>query len=353
MTHPLWTNAAATSCKSLIQLHIATGEPVGLGEPGPGAEPVRLPGHPAQHHGRPREARLPRPPPHQRGPHAHRRGLPGLRGQPDGPRAPRPRARRRPSSPSCAERDGSPSQVDGERLAAPVAAAAATSGFVLVPDIARTTLPAHRPRAAAPPADPGGDGVAHRPRDQQGDRGRGRASSQDELQACANYLNAHFAGMPLAAIRARLLELMREEKALYDSLLKKRGRVGERAFAGRGEPAPRVPGRRVEHARPAGVRGPRPHARPLQDLRGEEPAGEDPERLHLRRRRPHLHRPREPGSRAAATWPLVTASYPRGRRAGLGPRRAGLDAHGVRARHRARRPRRARASPRRCEELRS
>jgi len=54
--------------------------------------------------------------------------------------------------------------------------------------------------------------------------------SQDELQACANYLNIHFAGMPLSAIRARLLKLMGEEKALYDSLLKKVASVAERAF---------------------------------------------------------------------------------------------------------------------------
>jgi heat-inducible transcriptional repressor len=54
----------------------------------------------------------------------------------------------------------------------------------------------------------------------------------DEMQACANYLNAHFAGMKLAAIRARLLQLMREEKALYDSLLKKVVSLGQQAFAG-------------------------------------------------------------------------------------------------------------------------
>jgi heat-inducible transcriptional repressor len=59
---------------------------------------------------------------------------------------------------------------------------------------------------------------------------------QDELQACANYLNAHFAGLDLAAIRARLLELMSQEKALYDSLLKSVVSVGGRAFAGQGEP---------------------------------------------------------------------------------------------------------------------
>jgi heat-inducible transcriptional repressor len=60
--------------------------------------------------------------------------------------------------------------------------------------------------------------------------------SQDDLQACANYLNTHFAGLDLSAIRARLLELMSQEKALYDSLLKNVVSVGGRAFAGQGEP---------------------------------------------------------------------------------------------------------------------
>jgi heat-inducible transcriptional repressor len=51
-----------------------------------------------------------------------------------------------------------------------------------------------------------------------------------ELQACANYLNAHFPGMTLAAIRSRLLEMMREEKALFDSLEKRVLAVAEQAF---------------------------------------------------------------------------------------------------------------------------
>jgi heat-inducible transcriptional repressor len=55
--------------------------------------------------------------------------------------------------------------------------------------------------------------------------------SADDLQACANYLNTHFSGMVLSRIRERLLALMREEKALYDSLLRKALRLGERAFA--------------------------------------------------------------------------------------------------------------------------
>jgi heat-inducible transcriptional repressor len=55
--------------------------------------------------------------------------------------------------------------------------------------------------------------------------------SPEELQACTNYLNTHFAGMTLSGIRARLLELMGQEKALYDTLLKKVLSIGERAFA--------------------------------------------------------------------------------------------------------------------------
>lgn len=44
--------------------------------------------------------------------------------------------------------------------------------------------------------------------------------SQDELDRAARYLNAEFSGMSLMSIRARVLELMREEKALYDRLLR-------------------------------------------------------------------------------------------------------------------------------------
>lgn len=43
--------------------------------------------------------------------------------------------------------------------------------------------------------------------------------SQEELDRTARYLNTEFGGKSLAAIRAEILELMREEKALYDKLL--------------------------------------------------------------------------------------------------------------------------------------
>jgi heat-inducible transcriptional repressor len=44
--------------------------------------------------------------------------------------------------------------------------------------------------------------------------------TQDELERTARYLNVEFTGKTLVAIRAEILELMREEKALYDRLLR-------------------------------------------------------------------------------------------------------------------------------------
>ena len=44
--------------------------------------------------------------------------------------------------------------------------------------------------------------------------------AQDELDRTARYLNTEFSGKSLMAIRAKIVELMREEKALYDRLLR-------------------------------------------------------------------------------------------------------------------------------------
>jgi heat-inducible transcriptional repressor len=44
--------------------------------------------------------------------------------------------------------------------------------------------------------------------------------SQDELEKTARYLNAEFSGKSLLEIRAEILALMKEEKALYDRLLR-------------------------------------------------------------------------------------------------------------------------------------
>lgn len=45
------------------------------------------------------------------------------------------------------------------------------------------------------------------------------AFSKEELERTANYLNTEFAGRSLAEIRAEILKLMHEEKALFDKLL--------------------------------------------------------------------------------------------------------------------------------------
>jgi heat-inducible transcriptional repressor len=58
--------------------------------------------------------------------------------------------------------------------------------------------------------------------------------TQDDLQTCANYLNAHFSGVSLRDVHKQLLEKMTEEKALYDLLLQRVAAVAERAFPAEG-----------------------------------------------------------------------------------------------------------------------
>ncbi len=58
--------------------------------------------------------------------------------------------------------------------------------------------------------------------------------SPEDLRACANYLNTHFSGLRLSEVRGRLVSLMQEEKALYDSLLSKVLSLGGAALAGEG-----------------------------------------------------------------------------------------------------------------------
>jgi heat-inducible transcriptional repressor len=125
-------------------------------------------------------------------------------------------------------RDGSPSQV--MELASHLLSRLSNSvGFVLAPDSSRTVL-RHidlvrlpHPRILAVVVSRAGL-VTHRVVEVAED------ISQDQLQECANYLNAGFSGLSLAAIRERLLELMQEEKALYDSLLQQVVAVGSQAF---------------------------------------------------------------------------------------------------------------------------
>jgi heat-inducible transcriptional repressor len=103
-------------------------------------------------------------------------------------------------------------------------------GFVLAPDIARTSfrhldlVPLGHPRVLVVMVSSSGL-VTHKVIEVEE-----RLDSAD-LRACANYLNAEFAGLTLGEIRARLLEMMKQEKALYDTLLQNVLALGERAFS--------------------------------------------------------------------------------------------------------------------------
>ena len=125
-------------------------------------------------------------------------------------------------------RDGSPSQVM-EMASHLLSRLSNNVGFVLAPDSSRTVL-RHidlvrlQPQKILAVVVSRAGLVTHRVIEVADD------ISQDGLQECANYLNAGFSGLSLAAIRERLLELMREEKALYDTLLQKVVAVGSQAF---------------------------------------------------------------------------------------------------------------------------
>jgi heat-inducible transcriptional repressor len=61
--------------------------------------------------------------------------------------------------------------------------------------------------------------------------------TEDELERAARYLNTEFAGKGLQAIRSEVLALMREEKALYDRLLRNAVLLFERSVEGEGDEA--------------------------------------------------------------------------------------------------------------------
>ncbi|HEX8708392.1 MAG TPA: HrcA family transcriptional regulator, partial [Pyrinomonadaceae bacterium] len=56
--------------------------------------------------------------------------------------------------------------------------------------------------------------------------------SQEELEQTARYLNVEFSGKSLLAIRAEILELMSEEKALYDKMLRNAILLCDRSLEG-------------------------------------------------------------------------------------------------------------------------
>jgi heat-inducible transcriptional repressor len=56
--------------------------------------------------------------------------------------------------------------------------------------------------------------------------------TQDDLERTARYLNTEFSGKSLLAIRSEIVELMKEEKALYDKLLQNAILLCERSLEG-------------------------------------------------------------------------------------------------------------------------
>ncbi len=58
--------------------------------------------------------------------------------------------------------------------------------------------------------------------------------TQDELDHTARYLNTEFGGKSLSEIRSEIVELMKEEKALYDKLLRNAVLLCERSLEGEG-----------------------------------------------------------------------------------------------------------------------
>jgi heat-inducible transcriptional repressor len=143
----------------------------------------------------------------------------------------------RPLAPREAERianelggaDASPEQTM-ERASHVLSRLSRHVGFVIAPDIARTSfrqvdlVDLGHPRILVVMVSAKGI-VTHKVIEVE------ERLSPSDLQACANYLNRHFTGVPLGEIRKHLLDLMKEEKALYDSLLRKVASLGERAFS--------------------------------------------------------------------------------------------------------------------------
>ncbi len=213
--------------KSLIQLHITTGEPVGSAslsrtfDPAPSPAAIRCIMAELEQMG------------YLDHPHTSAGRLPtdvGYRVYVDNLMGHRPLAQADASAidEGLGGSDSSPAQVL-ESASHLLSQLSGSVGFVLAPDIARSRfrhvdfvrLP--HPRILVVMVSKTGI-VTNKVIDVD------EEITQDELQACANYLNVHFAGMTLDAIRSRILELMHEEKALYDSLLQKVISVGEPAF---------------------------------------------------------------------------------------------------------------------------
>jgi len=232
MTSPPLDERSREILKSIIQLHVATGEPVG-------SESL------ARALGRTLSAATLRSTMadlEKRGYLEHPHTSAGRQPTDDGYRvyvdslmshAPLPARESAAIESELRGLEGSPEQAI-EKTSQLLSRHSGKVGFVLVPDVSRATLRRvdlvrlPYPRILVVMVSLTGL-VTHRIIEVE------EEMSQEELQACANYLNAQFSGLGLDVIRARLLELMQQEKALYDALLKRVVSVGGRAFSESGE----------------------------------------------------------------------------------------------------------------------
>jgi transcriptional regulator of heat shock response len=89
--------------------------------------------------------------------------------------------------------------------------------------------------------------------------------TQDDLDRTARYLNTEFSGKSLLAIRAEIVELMKEEKALYDRLLQNAICCVSAVSKAR-KRAGRLRRRHFQHSYKAGIRRHRAHARAVPDV---------------------------------------------------------------------------------------
>ncbi len=231
MTTPALDDRSSEVLKSLIQAHVETGEPVGseslsrlLSRPLSSAtvrtimaelERLGLLDHPHTSAGRvPTDD-------------GYRYYVDSLMGKPP------LQARDAAAIRSGMRREGSPQEVI-ENACHLLSLLSRNVAFVLAPDIAQTSLrqidfvrlPA--PRVLVVIVGQSGL-ITHKVVEVEEDL------SAEDLRECANYLNAHFAGLRLSEVRGRLMALMQEEKALYDSLLKKVLSVSGPAFASEGQ----------------------------------------------------------------------------------------------------------------------
>ena len=130
----------------------------------------------------------------------------------------------------------------------------------------RQPAQSHRVYAAAGQAHPRGARLNGEHHPQQSDPRRQDDLTQDDLDRTARYLNTEFSGKSLLSIRTEIVELMKEEKALYDRLLQNAILLCERSLEGEDTSAGRLCRRHFKHSDETGICRHRAYAGALPDV---------------------------------------------------------------------------------------